>query len=77
MPYPGFPTDAGPVIIAMLTKARGTSVFAETIFENRFLYVPELIRMGANIKIDLKKLIESFKLFLFFYIYYCRGDVNV
>ncbi|MBP3705990.1 MAG: UDP-N-acetylglucosamine 1-carboxyvinyltransferase, partial [Clostridia bacterium] len=40
--HPGFPTDAGPVIIAMLTKSKGTSVFVENIFENRFRYIDEL-----------------------------------
>ncbi len=49
--YPGFPTDAGPLLIASLSKAAGTSVFIETIFENRFNYVDELKRMGADIKI--------------------------
>ncbi len=50
MVYPGFPTDAGPLIIAMLCKARGTSVFVENIFENRFRYVDELKRLGAKIE---------------------------
>lgn len=50
--YPGFPTDAGPVIIAMLTKAKGTSVFVENIFENRFRYIDELNRLGAKIKTE-------------------------
>ncbi len=49
--YPGFPTDAGPLLIASLIKASGTSVFVETIFENRFNYVDELKRLGADIKI--------------------------
>lgn len=48
--YPGFPTDAGPLVIAMLTKAKGTSVFVENIFENRFRYVDELKRLGAKIE---------------------------
>ena len=48
--YPGFPTDAGPPIIAMLLKSSGTSVFIENIFQNRFKYVDELKRLGANIK---------------------------
>ncbi len=48
--YPGFPTDAGPLIIAMLCKARGTSVFVENIFENRFSFVDELKRLGAKIE---------------------------
>lgn len=50
--YPGFPTDAGPVVIAMLTKALGTSVFVENIFESRFRYIDELKRLGANIKAE-------------------------
>lgn len=50
--YPGFPTDAGPIIIAMLTMARGTSVFTENIFESRFRYIDELKRLGADIKTE-------------------------
>lgn len=49
--YPGFPTDAGPLLISALAKAEGTSVFVETIFDNRFNYVDELKRMGADIKV--------------------------
>lgn len=52
--YPGFPTDAGPVIIAMLSLAKGTSVFVENIFENRFRFVDELNRLGAKIKTEGK-----------------------
>ncbi len=52
MPYPGFPTDSQAVVMAMLTKARGTSVIAEKIFENRFRHVPELIKMGADIRVE-------------------------
>ena len=52
--YPGFPTDAGPMVIAMLTKAEGTSVFVENIFENRYRYVDELKRLGAKIKTEGK-----------------------
>lgn len=48
--YPGFPTDAGPLIIAMLSTAKGTSVFVESIFENRFRYIDELKRLGAKIE---------------------------
>ena len=48
-PYPGFPTDAQPVLMAALIKARGRTVIRETIFENRFRQVPELIRLGADI----------------------------
>lgn len=49
--YPGFPTDAGPLLIASLIKATGTSTFVETIFENRFNYIDELRRFGADIKV--------------------------
>ncbi|MHA1540250.1 MAG: UDP-N-acetylglucosamine 1-carboxyvinyltransferase [Alphaproteobacteria bacterium] len=48
-PYPGFPTDLQAQIMAMLTIAEGSSMITETIFENRFMHVPELCRMGANI----------------------------
>lgn len=51
-PYPGFPTDAQAVVMAALTKARGTCMIAERIFENRFRHVDELIRMGADIKTE-------------------------
>jgi len=50
-PYPGFPTDIQAQIMAMLTIAKGAGMVTETIFENRFMHVPELIRMGANITI--------------------------
>jgi UDP-N-acetylglucosamine 1-carboxyvinyltransferase len=50
MPYPGFPTDAQPQLMAMLCKAEGTTVFVETIFENRFRHTCELNKMGANIR---------------------------
>ncbi|PJI09160.1 MULTISPECIES: UDP-N-acetylglucosamine 1-carboxyvinyltransferase [Clostridium] len=52
MPYPGFPTDMQSQIMALLCCIEGTSVITETIFENRFMHVPELKRFGANIKID-------------------------
>ena len=52
--YPGFPTDAGPPVIAMLSLARGTSVFVENIFENRYRYIDELNRLGAKIKTEGK-----------------------
>lgn len=52
--YPAFPTDAGPLVISMLTLAQGTSVFVENIFENRFRYIDELNRLGANIKTEGK-----------------------
>lgn len=50
--YPGFPTDAGPCMLAMLSCANGTSVFVENIFENRYRYVDELNRLGAKISIE-------------------------
>ena len=52
--YPGFPTDAGPIVIAMQTVAEGTTVFVENIFENRFRFVGELNRMGSKIKVENK-----------------------
>ncbi len=52
MPYPGFPTDCQPIVMAVLTRARGTSMIVENIFENRFMAVPELLRMGADIKAE-------------------------
>ncbi len=51
-PYPGFPTDMQAQMTALMTKAEGTSLVIETIFENRFMHVSELKRMGANIKIE-------------------------
>ena len=52
MPYPGFPTDAGAPLLAAACMAAGTSVFVESIFENRYKYVDELTRMGARIRVD-------------------------
>ena len=52
LPYPGFPTDMQAQFMAMLAVAQGTSVVTETVFENRYLHVGELKRMGANIKIE-------------------------
>lgn len=52
LPYPGFPTDMQAQLMALMTVARGTSVITETVFENRFMHVDELKRMGANIKIE-------------------------
>ena len=51
-PYPGFPTDMQPQLAAVLTIAKGTSIVTESIFENRFKYVDELARMGANVKVE-------------------------
>jgi len=50
-PYPGFPTDLQAQIMVLMTRAQGTSRIKESIFENRFMHVPELKRMGANIDI--------------------------
>jgi len=52
LPYPGFPTDLQPMITVLLSTAQGVSIVTENVFENRFMYVDELNRMGANIKID-------------------------
>ncbi len=50
--YPGFPTDMQAQYMALATRAAGTSVITETIFENRFMHVPELARMGATIQVE-------------------------
>ncbi len=52
LPYPGFPTDMQPQITVALALTKGTSIVTESIFENRFRYVDELTRMGANIKVE-------------------------
>ena len=52
MPYPGFPTDMQAQFMALMTVCKGTSVAIETVFENRFMHVDELKRMGADVKID-------------------------
>ena len=52
MPYPGFPTDMQAQFMALLAVAEGTSVVTETVFENRFMHVEELQRMGARIRVD-------------------------
>jgi len=52
LPHPGFPTDLQAQFMALMTLADGTSVVKETIFENRFMHVQELARMGANIRLD-------------------------
>ena len=51
-PFPGFPTDLQAQLMALLTQADGESVIEETIFENRFMHVPELARMGARIRVQ-------------------------
>jgi len=52
LPYPGFPTDMQAQFMALLATAHGGSVVTETVFENRFMHVSELNKMGADIKID-------------------------
>lgn len=52
LPYPGFPTDMQAQFMLLLSMANGTSVINETVFENRFMHANELLRMGANIKIE-------------------------
>ena len=54
MPYPGFPTDMQSIFSSILTTAKGTSMIVENIFENRYKYTSELIKMGAKIKIEGK-----------------------
>ena len=51
-PYPGYPTDMQPQIGVTLALAAGTSIVTESIFENRFKYIDELTRMGANVKVE-------------------------
>ena len=52
LPYPGFPTDVQPQITVVLALAKGTSIVTEGIFENRFKYVDELAKMGADITVE-------------------------
>ena len=52
MPYPGFPTDMQSIFVAMLTISKGSSIIVENVFENRFRYTQELIKMGAKITVD-------------------------
>lgn len=52
LPYPGFPTDAQALLMAMTCVAKGTSVFIETIFESRYKHVGELMRLGARVKVE-------------------------
>jgi UDP-N-acetylglucosamine 1-carboxyvinyltransferase len=53
-PYPGFPTDMQAQMMALLTQADGVSAITENIFENRFMHVPELVRLGADVEIEGK-----------------------
>ncbi len=52
LPYPGYPTDMQPQIAVTLALARGTSIVTESIFENRFKYMDELTRMGADVRVE-------------------------
>ncbi len=54
-PYPGFPTDMQAQLMAAMSTARGTSIIKESIFENRFMHVQELARLGADIQVDANK----------------------
>ena len=54
MPYPGFPTDAQPIVMSMAAVGSGTSIFVENIFENRYKHAEELERLGARIKVEGK-----------------------
>ena len=54
LPYPGFPTDMQPQFVALLSAAKGTSIVTESVWESRFQYVDELIRMGADITINAR-----------------------
>jgi UDP-N-acetylglucosamine 1-carboxyvinyltransferase len=51
-PYPGFPTDLQAQFMALASIAEGASMIRETVFENRFMHVPELMRLGANITLQ-------------------------
>src|SRR6266702_2732215 len=59
--YPGFPTDMQAQFMALATQAEGTSIVTETIFENRFMHAQELVRMGANIKIEGRRAVVGGK----------------
>ncbi|HEY7213459.1 MAG TPA: UDP-N-acetylglucosamine 1-carboxyvinyltransferase, partial [Thermoanaerobaculia bacterium] len=51
-PHPGFPTDLQAQYMVLMTRADGVAMISETIFENRFQHAPELVRMGADIRVD-------------------------
>ena len=54
MPHPGYPTDMQPQMATVLTLAHGTSIVSEGVWDNRFKYVDQLVRMGANIEVNGK-----------------------
>jgi UDP-N-acetylglucosamine 1-carboxyvinyltransferase len=64
MPYPAFPTDLQAQFMALMTRATGTSTITETIFENRFLHAQELVRMGADVRVDANRAIVRGPTFL-------------
>ena len=57
--YPGFATDLQAQYMALMTRAQGISLITETIFENRFMHAPELMRMGANIRLEGRQAIVA------------------
>jgi UDP-N-acetylglucosamine 1-carboxyvinyltransferase len=59
LPYPGLPTDLQPQMMALLSLGRGTSDVTETVFENRFMHVPELKRMGADLQMNDRTVIVN------------------
>jgi UDP-N-acetylglucosamine 1-carboxyvinyltransferase len=59
--YPGFATDMQAQYLALMTRARGTSIVTETIFENRFMHAREMIRLGDNIKVEGNRAIVTGK----------------
>ena len=61
LPYPGFPTDLQAQFMAMMCLAEGRSTIYETIFENRYMHVPELVRMGADIVVDGRRAVVTGK----------------
>ena len=52
LPYPGFPTDLQPMAVALAAVADGTALITENVFEGRFMFVNELVRLGADVRID-------------------------
>ena len=59
MPHPGFPTDMQPQMAVVLAIADGTSILSESVWDNRFQYVGQLVRMGADIQVDGKTAVIS------------------
>jgi UDP-N-acetylglucosamine 1-carboxyvinyltransferase len=59
LPFPGFPTDMQAQMVALMSRAEGTSVVTETVFESRFMHVEELRRMGADIRVEGNRLVVT------------------